>query len=75
MNHSLQCNSTLHFLKSDRKANGGGILVYERDDIPCKLIPVRNSTIESFFTELKVRKKKWLLCFPTSLIKNLFLTI
>ena len=36
--------------------------MYVRDDIPCKLIPMRNSTIEDFFIELKLRKKKWLLC-------------
>ena len=37
--------------------------MYVRDDIPCKLIPSRNSTIEDFFIELKLRKKKWFLCF------------
>ena len=36
--------------------------MYVRDDIPCKLIPMRNSTIEGFFIELKLRKNKWLLC-------------
>ena len=36
--------------------------MYVRDDIPCKLIPMRNSTIEGFFIELKLRKKKRLLC-------------
>ena len=36
--------------------------MYVWDDIPCKLIPMRNSTIEDFFIELKLRKKKWLLC-------------
>ena len=36
--------------------------MYVRDDIPCNLIPMRNSTIESFFIELKLRKRKWLLC-------------
>ena len=41
--------------RSDRHANGSGILVYVRDDIPCKLIPMRNSTIEGFFIELKSR--------------------
>ena len=48
--------------RSDRDAKGSGILMYVRDDIPCKLIPMRNSTIESFFIEWKLRKKKWLLC-------------
>ena len=36
--------------------------MYVRDDIPYSLIPMRNSTIEGFFIELKLRKKKWLLC-------------
>ena len=48
--------------RSDRNAKGGGILMYVRHDIPFKLIPMRNSTIEGFFIELKLRKKKWLLC-------------
>ena len=57
------------FFRSDQNANGGGILIYVRDDIPCKLIPMHNSLIEGFFIELKLRKKeemklrkKWLLC-------------
>ena len=44
-----------------QSAKGGGILAYVRDDIPCKLIPMYNSTIEGFFKELKLRKKKWLI--------------
>ena len=51
-----------NIFRSDRNAIGGGILMYVRDDIPCKLIPMGNSTIEGFFIELKLRKKKWLLC-------------
>ena len=49
--------------KSDRNANGGGISTYVREDIPCKLIPMRNGTVEGFFIELKLKKKKWLLCY------------
>ena len=51
-----------NIFRSDRNTKGGGILVYVRDDIPCKLIPMRNSTIEGFVIELKLRQKKWLLC-------------
>ena len=47
--------------RSDRNTNGGSILVYVRDDTPCNLIPMRNSTIEGLFIELNL-KKKWLLC-------------
>ena len=46
-----------NIFRSDRNAKGGSIIVYVRDDIPCKLIPMRNSTIEGFFIELKLGKK------------------
>ena len=58
---SMQFNiDGYNIFRSDRNAKGGGILMYVRDDIACKLIPMRNSTIEGFFTELKLRKKKCL---------------
>ena len=58
----MQFNIDKHnIFTSDPDAKGGGILMYVRDDIPCKLIPMRNSTIEGFFKELKLRKKKWLI--------------
>ena len=41
-----------HTFGLDRNKYGGGILLYVRDDIPSKFIPMRNSTIESFFMEL-----------------------
>ena len=47
-----------NFFRSGENANGGDILVYMRNDAPCKLIPMRNSTIERFFIELNLRKKK-----------------
>ena len=53
-------NDGYNILRSDRNAKGGGILVYMQDNIPCKIIPMRNSTIEGFFIELKLRKKKCL---------------
>ena len=60
---SMQFNfDGYNIFRSDQNAKGDGILMYVRDDIPCKLIPMRNSTIEGFFIELKLRKKKWLLC-------------
>ena len=43
----------------DRNSHGGGILVYVREDIPCKLIPMKNCTIEGFFLELNLGSKKW----------------
>ena len=51
-----------HTFRLDRNEYGGGILLYVRDDIPSKFIPMKNSTIEGFFIELNLRKKKWLLC-------------
>ena len=45
----------------DRHEYGGGILVYMREDIPSKLIPMQSSSIEGFFIELNLRCKKWLL--------------
>ena len=45
----------------DRNEHGCGILVYVREDIPSKLIPMQSSSIEGFFIELNLRCKKWLL--------------
>ena len=45
----------------DRNGNGGGILVFIREDIPSKLVESQMK-IEGFFIELNVRRKKWLLC-------------
>ena len=42
----------------DRNEYGGVLPLYMRDGIPSKFIP----TIEGFFIELNLRKKKWLLC-------------
>ena len=51
-----------HTFRLDRNEYGGGILLYVWDDVPSKFIPMKNSTIQDFFTELNLRKKKWLLC-------------
>ena len=45
----------------DRNSSGGGILLYIREDIPSKLI-LTKMTIEGFFVEINLRKKRWLLC-------------
>ena len=47
----------------DRNRNGGGIMLYIREDIPSRLIEkkLRNNS-EYFFVEINLRKKKWLLC-------------
>ena len=41
----------------DKSSNGGGILLYIREDIPSKLIFTK-MTIEEFFVEINFRKKK-----------------
>ena len=38
-----------------------------QDDIPSKLTPLKNSTVEGFFIELNLREKKWLLCYTYNL--------
>ena len=42
----------------DRNDHGGGILVYVREDIPSKLIPMQNPLIEGLFIELNLRSTK-----------------
>ena len=54
----------------DRNANGGGILLYIREDIPSKLLNT-DLSIEGFFVEIRLRKKKWLLCSSYNPKKNL----
>ena len=44
-----------------RNSSGGEILLYIREDIPSKLI-LTKMTIEGFFVEINLRKKRWLLC-------------
>ena len=47
----------------DRTAKGGGILLYIREDIPCrhiKQIPL-NNLFKGFFVEVNLRSKQWLL--------------
>ena len=46
----------------DRSSNGGGILLYVRDDIPSRLLTdykIKDNW-ELFFIEVNIRKKKWL---------------
>ena len=48
---------TIH--RRDRDENGGGLLLYVREDVPSALL---KTEIEAFYVELTIRKKKWLLC-------------
>ena len=45
----------------DRNENGGGILVFIRENIPTKLIDSQMG-VERLFIELNLRRKKWLSC-------------
>ena len=47
----------------DRNRNGGGVMIYVRENIPCKLLNkhVFSDDIEGLFVELNFRKCKWLL--------------
>ena len=45
----------------EKCSNGGGILLYIRDDTPSRLLSNSNKT-ESIFAEINFRKKKWLIC-------------
>ena len=70
MTFSQLCNSKsegYYTFRSDWNEYGGCIVLYVRDDIPSKLTPLKNSTVEGFFIELNLRKKKWLLCYTYNL--------
>ena len=46
----------------DRDSNGGGIMLYVREDIPSNLLATdEKNHIESFYVELNLRNEKWLL--------------
>ena len=49
--------------RRDRNSNDGGILMYVRDDIPCKEIKTHKlpDDIEGMFIEINLRKKKWII--------------
>ena len=53
----------------NRDCNGGGILLYIRDDIPSTLISTK-MTIEGFFVEINLRKKKKIICCPNIQIQS-----
>ena len=47
----------------DRNQKGGGLLLYLREDIPCKILNeyAPEKPIEHFFVEINLRSRKWLL--------------
>ena len=46
----------------DRDVQGGGTMIFVREDIPSKLLAVEYFPTEGFYVEINLRKKKWLLC-------------
>ena len=46
----------------DRDNIGGGIMLFVREDMQCKLLSVENHPMEAFYVEIHLRKTKWLLC-------------
>ena len=54
----------MYLIEKNQNSNGGRIMLSVREDIPSKLLSAKNSPIDTFFVEIKLRKKKWLLsCF------------
>ena len=47
----------------DRNSHGGGLLLYIREDIPCKEIKTHKlpDNIEGIFIEINLRNKKWII--------------
>ena len=45
----------------DKNSNGGGILLYVREDIPFKMI---KADFEGFFIEIDLRGRKLASCLP-----------
>ena len=53
---------TPHF-RLDRDNNGGGIILFVREGIPCKLLSVENHPMKVSYPEINLEKTKWLLCY------------
>ena len=46
--------------RPDRNSNGGGIMLFVREDIPARLIASETPPVEGLYVEVKLRKQKWL---------------
>ena len=47
--------------RSDRNKNGGGILLYVGENIPSKILSHNFPSAESFFVEIIIHQKRWLI--------------
>ena len=56
----------------DRNSQGGGIMLYVREDIPPKLLGVETSPTEGFYVEINLRKKNDTFVAPITLTKPTF---
>ena len=58
-------------IRSNHNKNDGGIILYVQKDIHVKLLSHDFSSTESYFVEIKLYKKKWLIkCLHKSNIRN-----
>ena len=66
----MSCFCKLYRL--DRCSNGGGLMLYIREDIPYRLLTEHKppENVECLFAEINIRMKKWLLCCSYNLHKN-----
>ena len=56
----------------DRNSQGGGIMLYVREDIPSKLLKVETSPTEGLYIEINFRKKNGCFIAPITLTKITF---
>ena len=49
-------------IRLDRDIHGGGLIIFVRENIPLKLLSLKNKSMEGFDVEINLPKIKWLLC-------------
>ena len=54
----------------DRNSNGGGLMLFVKEDIPSSLVEAEAKPIECFYIELNLRNDKWLLNYSNNPHKN-----
>ena len=47
-------------IRIDRDIHEGGLMLFVKEDIPCKLLSLENKPMEGFYKERNLRKTKWL---------------
>ena len=48
--------------RMDRNSKGVGIMLFIREDILSKLLPIEKNSVKAFYLEVNLQKIKWLLC-------------